>query len=124
MSKSFIRPAPIYYNGKKVAEIREGTYEISTNDQREITADGYIGHTDGAETSDVQMTMVVPVPGISITALPDMLAKRYVTIGIYEDGKLHNLEGRITKMAYSWNHEKGENRVVGSFEAGKPDLAG
>lgn len=124
MARALIRPAPVFYKGKKVAEIREGTYEIDSNDQREITAEGYIGHSDGATTSSVQMTLVVPVPGISITMLGDMLNKSYVKVGVFEDNKLHNLEGRFVKLAYSWNHEKGENRLVGSFEAGAPDLAG
>jgi hypothetical protein len=124
MSKSLIRPAPVYYRSKKVAEIREGTYEIDSNDQREIAAEGYIGHTDGATTSNIQMTLIVPVPGLSIPMLADMLRKAYVKIGLFEDAKLHNLEGRITKISYSWNHEKGENRCVGSFESGAPDLAG
>lgn len=124
MAKSLIRPFPIFYKGKKVAEIREGTYEIDSNDQREITAEGYIGHSDGVTTSSVQMTLVVPVPGISITILADMLNKAYVKIGVFADNKLHNLEGRFTKLAYSMNHEKGESRLVGTFESGAPDLAG
>lgn len=70
------------------------------------------------------MTMIVPVPGISVDMFPSMLAKQYVRIGIFEDGKLHNLEGRMVKCAYSWNHERGENRLVGSFESGAPDVAG
>ena len=124
MAKALIRPAPLYYKGKKVAEIREGTYDIESNDQREICAEGYIGHTDGATTSSVQMTLIVPVPGLSIPLLADMLRKAYVKIGLFEDAKLHNLEGRVTKISYSWNFEKGENRCVGSFESGAPDLAG
>jgi len=123
MAQSIIRPAPIYYNGKKVAEVREGTFEVDSNDVREITSEGYIGHTDGATTSSVQMTLVVPVEGISITALPDMLAKKYVKIGILTDGHMSLMEGRIVKMSYTWNHEKGEMRCSGSFEAGEPALA-
>lgn len=124
MAKSIIRPAPIYYDSKKVGEIREGTYELDSNDVREITADGYTGHTDGVTTSNIQMTMIVPVPGLSIPILKNMIDKKYVKVGLFEDGKLHNLEGRVTKLSYSFNYERGENRLVGSFESGAPDLAG
>jgi hypothetical protein len=113
----------VYYKGKKVAEVREGTYEVDSNDQREIASEGYLGHTDGATTSSVQMTLVVPVPGLSVTMLPDMLAKKNVKLGLFTDGKFHTLEGRIVKMAYAWNHERGEMRCTGSFEAGEPALA-
>lgn len=123
MANAIIRPAPIYFNGKKVAEIREGSYEVDSNDQREITSEGYIGHTDAATTSQVQMTLVVPAAGLSIEALPAMLAKRYVKIGLFTDGKFHSMEGRIVKMSYTWNHDKGEMRCTGSFESGAPDLA-
>lgn len=123
MAQSIIRPAPVYKDGKKVAEVREGTYEVDSNDVREITSEGYIGHTDGATTSMMQMTMVVPVEGLSITALPDMLAKKYVKIGVFTDGHMHLMEGRIVKMSYTWNYEKGEMRCTGHFESGQPQLA-
>lgn len=68
------------------------------------------------------MTLVVPADGLSVEMLPKMLAKRYVKIGLLTDGHFHAMEGRIVKMAYAWNHDKGEMRCTGSFESGAPDL--
>src|SRR6267142_5422969 len=122
MADAIIRPAPLYYNGLKVAEIREGSYEIDGNDQREITSEGYIGHTDGATTTTVQATLVVPVAVTEARMMPDMLLKKQVVIGIFTDGAYHSISGRFIKMSYTWNWEKGENRLTGHFEGGEPKL--
>lgn len=122
MADPILRPAPVYYNGLKVAEIMEGSYDIDSNDQREITSEGYIGHTDGAGTTTMQATLVVPVAGIEANVLVDMIAKKQITVGIFTDGHYHSISGRFVKMSYTWNWAKGENRVTGHFEGGEPKL--
>lgn len=122
MARPIIRPAPIYYGTRKVAEIQEGNYELASNDQLEIGAEGYIGHTDGATTSKIEMTLVVPVGGVTPTMLVDMLNKQYVKIGLVEDGKSHRLEGRIVTIRYQWDHKQGQNRLTGTFESGEPEV--
>ncbi len=124
MARPIIRPPQLYYGGKKVAEITEGDYELASGDQMEVAAEGYLGHTDGATTSKVNATMIAPVKGLSIPVLVDMINKKYVSIRLPEDGKIHDLDMRCLSIRYSWNHKAGENRCVASFEGGEPELTG
>jgi hypothetical protein len=68
--------------------------------------------------------MIVPVPGVSVTILSDMLAKKYVSIGIFADGKSHQMDMRILKAKYDWDSQSGHALGAFSFGGGAPDVTG
>ena len=124
MSLSIIRPFPLYYVGKKVAEIRSGSYEVDSGDEPQIGTDGLLGYSDGTVITKIDANLIVPVPGVGVTIIGDMLAKKYVSIGIYADGKSHQMVMRILKAKYDWDSQSGHALGAFSFGGGKPDLAG
>lgn len=124
MSLSIIRPFPLYYKGKKVAEIRSGSYEVDSGDEPQIGTDGLLGYSDGTVITKIDTNMIVPVPGVSVTILSDMLAKKYVSIGIFADGKSHQMDMRILKAKYDWDSQSGHALGAFSFGGGAPDITG
>ena len=67
MARALIRPFPLYANGLKVAEVSGGTYEIASGDEMQIATDGYLGHSDGATTTKVSPSCIIPVKGMKVT---------------------------------------------------------
>lgn len=124
MSLSIIRPFVIYYVGKKVAEIRSGSYEIDSGDEPQIGTDGLLGYSDGTVITKIDTNLIVPVAGVSVTIVSDMLLKKYVSMGMFADGKSHQMTMRILKAKYDWDSQSGHALGAFSFGGGKPDLTG
>lgn len=124
MALPIIRPFPVYYKNKKVAEIASGSYDIAPGDEAQIGTDGYLGHSDGAVLTKIDAEVIVPVKGLGVTILADMLAKKYVSVGIFADGKSHQMDMRITHAGYSWDSKSGKATGKFTFEGGAPDLTG
>lgn len=124
MSQVIIRPFPLYYGTKKIAEVSSGTYDVTPGDEAQIGTDGYLGHSDGATITKIDADCIVPVKGLGVTILADMLAKKYVQVGIFADGKSQQLQMRVTHASYSWDSKTGKASGKFSFEGGSPDLVG
>lgn len=124
MSLSIIRPFVMYYVGKKVAEIRSGSYEIDSGDEPQIGTDGLLGYSDGTVITKIDTNLIVPVAGVSVTIVSDMLFKKYVSMGMFADGKSHQMTMRILKAKYDWDSQSGHALGAFSFGGGKPDLTG
>lgn len=124
MARAIIRPLPLYFNGKKIAEVSDGSYDITSNDEAHIATEGYFGHSDGATTSKVNPNCVIPVRGMQTTVIDVLLNKRYVQMGIPVDGKFHQVDMRCVSANYKWDHKNGSMMGSFAFEGGEPDLAG
>lgn len=114
----------MYYVGKKVAEIRSGSYEIDSGDEPQIGTDGLLGYSDGTVITKIDTNLIVPVAGVSVTIVSDMLFKKYVSMGMFADGKSHQMTMRILKAKYDWDSQSGHALGAFSFGGGKPDLTG
>ena len=124
MARGIIRAAPLYMNGKKIAEVSDGTYDISSNDESHITTDGYAGHSDGAATTKINANTIVPVKGMQ-TAVDDALVnKRYVSMSILMNGKIHQIDMRLVNGNYKWDFKSGSCAGSFSFEGGAPEITG
>lgn len=121
MAQAIIRALPLYYQGKKFAEVSSGTYDINSGDEAQFGTEGYMGHSDGATVSKIDADVVVPVPGITETVLADMLAKKYVQMGIFADGAFNQHTMRITHASYTWDSKTGAAKGKFTFEGGPPD---
>jgi len=58
-----IRALPLYVDSRKIAEVSGGSYEHNSNDELQIATEGYMGHSDGADTCRVQANTITPVKG-------------------------------------------------------------
>lgn len=114
MSRAIIRACPIYLDGKKIAEVTDGSYDVESGDEIQIASEGVLGLSDGTNTTSANFNCIVPVRGMGV-AVDSMLAnKKYVDFGIPINGKFHQVTGRITSSNYTWDHKNG--RCMGAFK--------
>ena len=121
MAQRVIRNAPIYFKGKKIAEIETASYEINSGDEAQIGTDGYLGHSKGAITSKFDANVIVPVAGLGVTVTDALLRKEDVNIGFFADGKMHQAECRTTTARFDSDSRAGKLTGTFSFEGGKPE---
>lgn len=124
MARERIRAFPLSINGKKIAEVSDGTYEIMSGDEAQIATEGYIGHSDGATTCKVNPNCIIPVKGMQFAIDDLILNKRYCTIGMPVNGKLHQVDVRCISASYKWDHKSGTAHGTFDFAGGQPDLTG
>lgn len=123
MARSVFRAFPMYLGGKKVAEVRSGTYEVNNNDEAQVAIDGYVGHADGATLSNIDATLVVPVTGTQIDLDSIRKNRQYVQIGMPVNGKFQMMDARLTRAQYKWDSKNGQAEGDFHFEGGEPDFA-
>ena len=124
MAAAVIRSAPVYIDGKKLGELTDCTYSITTNDAIQITLDGVIGFSDGIATVKLDASTIVPVKGISVPFLKAALTKKNVEVGILLEGKLCRCTMRIMSAEYSSTVSSGVLTGKFSLEGSGPDLTG
>lgn len=122
MAQAVIRNAPIFFKGKKIAEIETGSMEINSGDEAQIGTDGYLGHSKGAITSKIDCNVIVPVAGLGVTMTDALLNKRDVVVGMFYDGKLFQAEMRCTTMKGDTDSKAGKLTGTYTFEGGKPEV--
>lgn len=117
-----VRPAPVYVEGVKIAEVASGSYEHMSNDEDTFGVEGWLGMTDGADQVRMSFKTVTPVAGHQ-KALKDVIVnKRYVQILIPLDGGTEAFEGRMTSRSYDWDSKSGACNGNFSFQGGKPTV--
>lgn len=124
MARAIIRALPMYFNGKKIAEVSDGTYDIASGDEAHVATEGYMGHSDGATMTKVNANTVIPVAGMTTTVEDALLNKRYVSIGIPVNGKFHQIDMRVVNANYKWDFKTGSCSGSFSFEGGAPEPIG
>ncbi len=124
MSRSLIRAAPLYLNGKKIAEVTSGTYDITSGDEAQIGTDGYLGHSDGATTTKFSFDAIIPVKGMAVRVDDLIINKRYFSLGLPVNGKFQQVDARMVSASYKWDHKTGAFTGTFSAEGGAPDLLG
>lgn len=124
MARNIIRAIPMFLNGKKIAEVSDGTYDIASGDEAHIASDGYYGHSDGATMTKVNANCIIPVKGMQQTVDAILLNKQYVSMGIPVNGKAHQIDMRLVNGNYKWDFKTGSCTGSFAFEGGAPELAG
>lgn len=105
----------MYMGGKKVAEMYDNTYDIASGDEPQYGDDGFEGMTDGAVTTQLDCTTIVPVSGMSVSIVNALLGKQDVdiTLGII-DGHIHQITMRPTGANFKSDAKTGS--LAGSFK--------
>lgn len=118
-----IRCPSMQLNSKKVAELQTFKYKLSSNDEAQVTTEGYLNHSDGQILTGISCGCIVPVRGVSVDIIGAMLAKRTVTIAVPIEGKMHLIDMRVTGAEYDGDAKGGKLMGNFDFEGGKPDLS-
>jgi hypothetical protein len=122
MANARIRAFPIYVASKKIAEMSSGSMDVASNDERQVTIEGYYGHSDGQTLTDMEFTTVTPVRGHEQDLKGILLRKEYVQVGALVDGALQQITGRIISFGYSTDAKSGKCEGKFKFEGGEPQI--
>ncbi len=127
MSGPIVRNVSMYAGTKKVSEQETLSYS-GTDGGEAVFGDvpgGYVTYTQGAITSELTMTEIVPVPGTSFDFVSALVNHVDLDMALsLIDGKIHQLSMRC--MSYKFDSDvksgslKGEFRFVG----GQPTVTG
>jgi hypothetical protein len=110
-----VRHASLRLNGRKVAEMYDCTYHIASGDEPQYGDDGFIGMSDGAITSQIDCSTIVPISGMSVDIDGLVLNKSDVDIAhSLVNGKIHQVTMRCTDADYKSDAKNGT--LMGSFK--------
>jgi hypothetical protein len=118
------RAAPMYFKGKKIAEVESGEYTISSGDEAQHGTEGVMGYSKGQTTTKMVCNVVVPVAGLSTTLESALLNKETVTMGIAVGGKLHQIDMNPMECNYKSDGKAGTLKGTFNYEGGAPDVSG
>ena len=124
MSEIF-KHASFYYKGKKVATCSGSETTINSGDEDQIGDEGWMGTSDGATTTKFNSDHIVPVKGVGVSIVKDMLAKKYVDVasGIL-DGAIYKMKMRITTCSFTSQAANGTLTGRFEFRGGDPEIVG
>lgn len=124
MARAIIRALPLYLDGKKIAEVSDGSYDIESGDEMQIGSEGVLGISDGTITANASFNCIIPVKGMQIAIDQIILNKKYVQLGVPVNGKFHQCDGRLSGVNYSWDHKNGRCNGAFKFMGAGPELTG
>lgn len=116
-----VKHASMYANGKKIAEMYDNTYSISSGDEPQFADIGFAGMSDGAITTSLDCSVIVPVQGLSVSMDDFLLGKQDVDILLSPiAGRLHQITMRCTNADYKSDAKTGTLNGTFKFFGGEP----
>lgn len=77
MANNRIQPQFIRLNGKSIANVTGTSTDLAANDERQVTLQGVLGHSDGVQTLDFEVkTIVALTSGDEATIVQILLNKQ------------------------------------------------
>lgn len=124
MAKIF-RHASVYYRGKKVAMFSGFEESIESGNEDMIGDGGWEGRSSGAKLTKLSTDAIIPVAGIGIAIIRDLLNDEYVDIGLgVVDGTVHKIKMGIDQAQVTSEAANGTLRGRFQFSGGKPEIVG
>lgn len=120
---AIVRNAQIYVDGLKVGFARSNNYDLSTNNQSQVGAEGYVGHSIGAKLTKLEFDEIIPASGIRSNVIRNFLmSDTPAVIGYFAGGELYTQEMFFTQATITGEALNGT--LMGKFvcEGGKPDI--
>jgi hypothetical protein len=71
-----IQPQFIRLNGKAIANVTGTGPELNSNDERQITLEGVLGHSDGVATIDFEVKTIIALTGGDDIAIINILLNK------------------------------------------------
>jgi len=115
-----VRNAPIYQNGKKIAEVETGDLEVRDGGEPQIGAEGYLDDSDGPITSTLTCNTILPVAGMTVRIA---VGGRY-TMGMFIDGVMKQARMKCRMAKYTTDSKNGTAKGQFEFGGGQPSESG
>jgi len=125
MANPVVRQYSIYSNNKKIAEAETNSYS-GTDGGEAVFGDvpgGFITYTEGAITTELTMTEIVPVAGTSfdfVSALLNHIPLDFALSLI--DGHIHQVSMRCMNWKFDGNVQTGALKGEFTFRGGQPTI--
>jgi hypothetical protein len=119
-SNPIIRSFPVYAGNQKVAEANTNDMEINSGATAVFGAEGFAGHSSGAMMTKITLKTFVPVAGVSVDWLEQIINEKRIEISIPISGKYYKGLATIMTAKVSSNTKEGTCEGDVSLEFGKP----
>lgn len=123
MANPRVKAGAVFYNKKRVAELQKFKYKIKNGSGQEL-ADSGAYNTDGKVTTEISADMIVPVTGLSISAVKDLIEQRNaeIVLGVV-DGRLHVVDdARPIDVEIEGDIPSGKQTAAFNWQGGEPKL--
>lgn len=125
MANRIVRAAIIAANNKQIATIETADLDATDQSTEQIGQQGYMGHSTGAQLTNITINTFVPVSGEGHTTLEDEFrAQRYVKMQWFSAGRIKQLECRITQYRETSSTREGHVKGTFTFMGGQPRILG
>lgn len=115
MAQPKIRSASLFLGGRKMGTIEGIKYTYNSGDEPQFGDPGGVGFSDGAATTNLTATGIVPVAGMSVDIVTAMQNKSDFEVSLaLINGKIHQITMRATKAEFTGSQKSGT--LMGDFE--------
>lgn len=120
-----IRHFAFYIKGKKAATINEVAYKIMPARTPQFGGEGYLGHAEGAQMSQITVTEATPVDGSDMTEwlVENVVKGRRLQCSGVVGGKNLEFDMVVTDFEASSNTKTGEATSKATLEGAIPDVS-
>lgn len=125
MAQPRVKHASIYYNDKRVGTMTGCEVKIKNGSGQEL-ADGGVYNTDGQITSEISADNIVPITGMSVPMIKDLIDQRNAEIALgLLDGKIYVFDDcRPVDVSIKSDVASGKQTAAFNWVAGKPKISG
>jgi hypothetical protein len=116
-----VRAVPIYFRGKKIAEIESAEYTHESGDEEATVTDGVV-YTEGLGRTSLVCNTIVPVGGLTTDLKGALIRKEEVVMGVPVDGGFEQIKMRCMQRKYNVDVKTGKLTGSFTFNGGEPDV--
>ena len=115
MANNRIQPQFIRLNGKAIANVTGTSTDLASNDERQVTLQGVLGHSDGVQTLDFEVkTIVALTSGDEGTIVQILLNKQECEIQATLATQVFVVTARC--ISFSGSSEAQNGKFEGTFK--------
>lgn len=120
-----VKHASIFYNGKKVGTMTGCKLRIKNGSGQEL-ADAGAYNTDGAVTSEISAENIVPITGMGVPMIKDLINQKNAEISLgLIDGAIFVFDDcRPIDVEIDNQVASGKQTAAFNWQAGKPKITG
>lgn len=119
-----IKTMAVWKNGQKIGRAENVSLKLITNDQSEVSLDGYVGHTFGVRLSQGSIDIVIAEDGKNTDLTDAVIAGTPLNFTFSHGNRLLALEGRLIDADLSSEVKSGTQKGKYTLEGGAPNIIG
>jgi hypothetical protein len=122
MALPVVRAFPIFLKNKKLGQAHGTNFTIMPNRTKLFGAEGFLALSRGAVTTGVDVDFIMPVSGIDVDVLAQMILQQDVGVQLPIGGKMYVIEMGYTNGNVQSSTENGVVNGKFTLEGGVPQI--